>query len=107
MNLELAIQKAEKGLAWLRESGSIYGLNVDEVNLWDLDLSSTCGCVLGQLGGHYNTAVNMLVGAGVISPGYDATNTWLTEHGFEQSIDTQYHELNRAWTQILEADRAQ
>jgi hypothetical protein len=104
--MEFAMQAAEKGLAWLRESGPVYGLNVNEVDIKKLDLSSTCRCVLGQLDFSYGTVVCRLVNHGQISVDSVARVQWLQEHGFERTHGTEYHELTEAWRILLERDCA-
>jgi hypothetical protein len=116
MSLELAIQAVEKGLAWLKESGPIYGLDVDQVDIGRLNLKSTCDCVLGQLGQSYCMVMETLITDGVIKPGEFARIDWAAEHGFDRGFPdsfqgsygaVDYHHLDEAWRLVLEADRAQ
>lgn len=54
-----AVQRAEKGLAFLLERGHQFGLrDVSTINLDTLDIESGYRCVLGQLNknGHYTSA---------------------------------------------------
>jgi len=116
--LEIATQAAEKGLAWLKESGAIYGLDVNKVDIVRLDIASECQCVLGQLGPGYSYMVVRLMNAGAISSDQREAYDWLIEHGFKAAgwfdgatgafaSRPQYDELNAAWTRVLAADRAQ
>jgi hypothetical protein len=99
----IALERAEKGLAWLRESGPIYGLDVDKVNIDRLDLSHHCDCVLGQLQGGY---AHVLEGIGFeYAWNFDA-NEWAEEHGFQHLEGVSYQDLTEAWKQLLTADRA-
>lgn len=100
-----AERRAQKGLAWLRESGSVHGLDVDQVDIDQLDIRNTCRCVLGQLNqdGGYSHQVYSLSKAGAL-PQDEAE--WLHEHGFEADAHATYEELTAAWRKVLKADRA-
>jgi hypothetical protein len=102
----VALERAEKGLAWLRESGPIYGLNVDLVDLSYLQLSCSCNCVLGQLDQDYTVVIARLADAGLFETRLEADH-WAKEHGFNDDWAEQvfYSDLNEAWKQLLTADR--
>jgi hypothetical protein len=109
MSLELAIQAAEKGLAWLRESGPLYGLDVDKIDVNTLYIKSQCNCVLGQLGQEYSLVMSRLLNSGVVGSSITERIYWTEEHGFDKGIHGyfNYPELDEAWRLVLEADRAQ
>lgn len=109
MSLEFAIQAAEKGLAWLKESGPIHGLDVDRVDIKTLNLRSTCNCVLGQLGGSYSLTMSRLIFNGAVGEDLVERILWSSAHGFDQGTrgEFNYSELDEAWRLVLEADRAQ
>lgn len=104
MSMEIAMQAAEKGLAWLKESGPIYGLDVNEVDIEELSLRSCRRCVLGQLGTDYKQVMTGLIVRGVVSRA--EVNDWVNDHGFESTADSEYYELDQAWRILLERDRA-
>jgi hypothetical protein len=107
VSLKLAIQAAEKGLAWLKESGPIYGLDVNQVDIERLDISAQCSCVLGQLGQDYGTVMRKLIADGAIGSDLFERIEWASEHGFDGGNGVKYHHLDEAWRLVLKADRAQ
>jgi len=104
MSMEIAMQAAEKGLAWLKESGPIYGLDVNEVDISELNLGSCRRCVLGQLGTDYKQVIMRLMAHGAVSQA--EVDNWVNDHGFDRTSEVEYHELDQAWRTLLERDRA-
>jgi predicted RNase H-like HicB family nuclease len=91
---------AEKGLAWIQESGTLYGLKkVDAIVLDHLDLSHRSYCVLGQLGKNYADAMVAIHGGKF----FDGGNAWAQERGFQMDADNgiQYSHLNKVWRELL------
>jgi hypothetical protein len=120
-------ERAEKGYAWLLESGPQHGLHVERLDTDTLDVSSSCTCVLGQLGGKNDFNRTMLQLAQVMgmevmaedgSSNTDALN-WATEHGFYLPLPGKaryllddlvvrregYEQLTEAWCEVI-AERA-
>jgi hypothetical protein len=105
----VALERAEKGLAWLKEAGPFYGLNINLVNLETLNLASDCECVLGQLALTYSRALDRLEYAGVFAHGGFARQAWAREHGFDDQVTENvfYSDLDEAWDYLLTRDRAE
>jgi hypothetical protein len=108
--MEVAFQRAEKGLAWLKESGPIFGLDVEDIDLDMLQLNACERCVLGQLGGDYSIVIRKILGSHITA--YEQ-GQWAQEHGFlagdltnPATIAAGYRRLDLAWRQLIEADRA-
>jgi hypothetical protein len=81
---------AEKGYAWLLESGPQYGLDVARIDSATLDLSSSCRCVLGQLGGvsDFEDTLDQIAAAIDIDGDVEARRNWASEHGFYVTLQT-------------------
>lgn len=123
---ELALQRAQKGLAWLRESGPLIGFHVENIDQKTLQLASSCKCVIGQLGGSYSLGIDVAAKhLGLSSPAEKAL--WAAQHGFLAEIsvyyslaewpvtleipplaftrnEVQYRHLDAAWRQVLAED---
>jgi hypothetical protein len=81
---------AEKGYAWLLESGPQCGLDVTRIDSKTLDLSSHCLCVLGQLGGvlDFEETLDQIASTVKLSGDYEAHRNWASEHGFYVALQT-------------------
>lgn len=125
---EMALQYAQKGLAWLRESGPLLGFYVENINQETLELSSPCKCVMGQLGGSYLRGMSAAVKHLGFSNRAEET-LWAAQHGFLREIavyyglglgewpvtlavppfvfmekEVEYSHLGAAWRQVLAED---
>jgi hypothetical protein len=104
----VALERAEKGLAWLKESGPVHGLYVNLVNLEILNLGNGCQCVLGQLGGQeYMAVMDHLQATEAIPSDLQGRANWAREHGFvdDPRADVYFGDLNEAWRNLLLLDR--
>lgn len=92
-------QRAEKGYAWLLESGPQYGLHVENIRPDSLYLSSSCNCVLGQLGGSFGKTLDR-IHSGKSS---QEAQVWAIEHGFYAGSMAQktYPLLTDVWRALL------
>jgi hypothetical protein len=81
---------AEKGYAWLLESGPQCGLDVTRIDSDTLDLSSSCRCVLGQLGGvlDFEDTLDQIAATVNIEGDFEARRDWASEHGFFVTLQT-------------------
>lgn len=124
---EMALQRAQKGLAWLRESGPLIGFHVENIDQETLRLSSSCRCVMGQLGGSYSLGIDVAAKHLGLSSRTEKT-LWAAQHGFLadwpvilladwpvileipsrafESSEVKYCHLDAAWRQVLAEDRA-
>lgn len=102
--------RAARGLAWMKENGAQYDLDVRRVNLDDLDVRDNHLCILGQAYAGpvdaWETGFDViadLISDGDLHAGY--------VHGFDlkqQTSDTSgvWERLQAAWVEILKEDAA-
>lgn len=103
---------AEKGRAWLAESGLIYGLRpLATVNLNKLNINSCTRCVLGQLSGleegGFSTVVDNIFTD--TDKSWSDREAWVRERGFmaDATNGVDYTHLNAAWKELIKEERAQ
>jgi hypothetical protein len=112
-SLALARTAAEKGRAWLQESGPIYGLRpLAKVNLAQLNINSCARCVLGQLSGVEMDGYNATLGAvlGPVGSGFRAQMEgweWAADRGFTSDPDEGIgiDHLNQVWRELVKEER--
>lgn len=92
--------RAEKGLAWIEETGRLHGLkSIEELDLDRLQISNCSRCVLGQLGRGYFSVLSKLFDAEFDNEAMK----WAQEHGFCQIShqDVWGNILTEAWRQLI------
>lgn len=124
---EEALRRVRLGYAWMKERGPEFGVDVSRINIDTLNLRSWCDCALGQAMGRteFGLALQLLIAADAI-PNTRLTSVhtpgtaWSIERGFNTRSDDMsiyaehlvngilltYDDLNRAWKQVIEEDRA-
>jgi hypothetical protein len=103
---------AEKGRAWLHESGPIYGLRpLAKVNLTRLNINSCTTCVLGQLSGQETDGFSRVVEVVFTdtSKSWSERKKWAMEHGFMPDVKNgvDHTHLNKVWKDLVKEERAQ
>jgi hypothetical protein len=107
-------EKVSRGLAWLREHGAGYGLDLDQVDLSILDIGSSEDCVLGQAWTGPESWSETSYGQAMdrIHPdrhnsGWDAqqASTWAWAHGFLAAHWGESTSLTDEWCEQLRAAR--
>jgi hypothetical protein len=107
--------RAARGLAWIKEHGAEYDLDVDRVVIDRLVMNSQHACVLGQaFHGQFDRIGESRFGvvAGKIEDENPRRNIdfWLQQHGFDLKSEVEdtsgaWEQLRDAWAEILQQDR--
>lgn len=105
-NADIALQRAQRGLAWLKNAGPSYGFDHTRIDSEIVAVSDSTRCPLAQanLGARrYSAALNRV---GRFVSGMPL-HEWITEHGFDVSpwdSANMYIRLTNAWRLVLRED---
>jgi hypothetical protein len=114
--LDAARVLAEKGLAWLLESGPAVGLRpLSEVDIESLRLGSCTRCVLGQLAGlgtgfdEFGSAIRKIFQGRLDTTTHEQRMNWAAEHGFVDNClaGVTYELLDHAWREAILKERGE
>jgi hypothetical protein len=96
---KFAEQRVANGVQWLNAYSPGWR---DKISLVEFDIGSQCNCVIGQVfGDNYEVSIDK-IGMNQLQAqnlGFDAA--YGPDNYTTQSIQDDYHNLQKAWTQVL------